>query len=50
MINFDLPYILGRAKNLGMKNYGFFGRVRKSTSKIKTGRYLSKAMGLRDTK
>lgn len=50
MINFDLPYILGRAKALGLKDYGKFGRLRNRNSGVRTGKYLSKAMGMRDTK
>jgi DNA polymerase delta subunit 1 len=50
MINFDLPYILGRAKALGMKKYGHFGRLRGKISQTRAGKYLSKAMGMRETK
>lgn len=50
IINFDLRYIIGRAEALGLKNYGYFGRTVTTLSKIKSGKYLSKAMGMRDTK
>ena len=50
IINFDFKYILGRAEALKMKNYGYFGRSKTSKSRMKQGKYLSKAMGMRDTK
>jgi DNA polymerase delta subunit 1 len=50
IINFDLKYILNRAHALGMKNYGYFGRNIITPSRITNGKYLSKAMGMRDTK
>jgi DNA polymerase delta subunit 1 len=50
IINFDLKYILGRAQVLGLRNYGYFGRTITTLSRITTGKYLSKAMGMRDTK
>ncbi len=50
IINFDLPYILGRAKTLKMEKFGFLGRILRTQSKIKEGKFLSKAMGMRDTK
>ena len=49
-INFDLPYILDRAKALKLKNYGYFGKLKNSISKVRDARYMSKAMGMRDTK
>jgi len=50
IINFDLPYIIRRAATLKMKDYGKFGRIISRISTIKDGKYLSKAMGMRDTK
>ena len=32
-----------------MKNYGYFGRNLSQLSYIKSGRFQSKAMGMRDT-
>jgi DNA polymerase delta subunit 1 len=32
-----------------MKSYGYFGRLKYSKSSIKKERYLSKAMGMRET-
>lgn len=50
IINFDLKYILTRAEVLKIQGYGTFGRKIKAVSKIKNGKYLSKAMGMRQTK
>lgn len=49
MINFDLKYCLERAKNLKMKKYGYFGRNLYQLSWIRSGKFQSKAMGMRDT-
>lgn len=48
-VNFDLPYLLKRGQSLGMKKYGFWGRIKLTQSRIKKSRYLSKAMGMRET-
>lgn len=32
------------------KGYGYFGRVLSSITRLKDGKFLSKAMGMRDTK
>lgn len=50
IINFDLPYIIRRAERLGLKDFGKLGRYPNSLSRIKDSRYLSKAMGMRETK
>jgi DNA polymerase delta subunit 1 len=50
MVNFDLNYILERAKHLEMSNYGMFGRSKGILSKIKNSTFQSKIMGNRDTK
>jgi DNA polymerase delta subunit 1 len=50
MVNFDLWYILERARALKMSNYGFFGRSKGVISRIKNGTFQSKVMGNRDTK
>lgn len=47
MINFDLKYLLERAKKLKLKNYGHFGRNLRQISKIKHGKFNSKVMGMR---
>lgn len=46
MVNFDLNYILERAKHLKMLNYGLFGRSN-ALSKIKKAVFRSKIMGNR---
>lgn len=50
--NFDFPYIFERAKQLKINGgkYGYMGRIKSSITRIKEGKYLSKAMGMRDTK
>ena len=50
IINFDLPYILNRAKHLKMKGFGKLGRYLCNISTINNGKYLSKIMGMRETK
>lgn len=50
MVNFDLWYILERARHLKMKTYGMFGRSKGVLSKIRNGTFQSKVMGNRDTK
>eukprot|EP01022_Parablepharisma_sp_SALTPOND_P033165 TRINITY_DN88253_c2_g1_i1.p1 TRINITY_DN88253_c2_g1~~TRINITY_DN88253_c2_g1_i1.p1 ORF type:complete len:857 (-),score=79.52 TRINITY_DN88253_c2_g1_i1:1460-4030(-) len=48
--NFDIPYILERAKALKMKDYGKLSRLLDSTSKVKSATFSSKALGTRDSK
>ena len=48
--NFDFPYIINRAKVLKIDGYGSFGRIPAMKSSLKSGKFLSKAMGMRDTK
>ena len=51
IINFDWVYIIERAvKKFKLKNFGYLGRILKTITSIKEGQYLSKAMGMRDTK
>lgn len=51
IINFDWVYLLDRGKKkFKMAKYGYFGRLKGVPTKIKDGQYLSKAMGMRDTK
>lgn len=49
MINFDLKYMLERAKALKLKNFGYFGRNLFQISKINKGKFNSKVMGMRET-
>lgn len=48
--NFDFPYLLKRAQHLKVSNFGHFGRLSLTPSRLKDGKFLSKAMGMRDTK
>ncbi len=48
--NFDLGYILDRARVLKIKDYGRFSRVVGSISRVKSTTFSSKALGTRDTK
>eukprot|EP00347_Sterkiella_histriomuscorum_P004321 403360889 len=50
IVNFDFPYIINRAIQLGMKNYPTFGKIIDSQTRIKNGTFSSKALGTRDTK
>ncbi|EGR29193.1 hypothetical protein IMG5_161090 [Ichthyophthirius multifiliis] len=52
IINFDFPYIFDRAKKLNVNKgkFGYMGRIKTTISKIKDGKFQSKAMGLRETK
>lgn len=50
ILNFDFPYIIKRGENLNIKDFGYFGRIIKAQTKIREGKFLSKAMGMRDTK
>ena len=49
MINFDLKYLLDRARALKIQRYGYFGRNLNQISTSKMGRFQSKQMGMRDT-
>ena len=49
MINFDLKYLLERAKALKMDRYGYFSRNLSQISAPKSSRIQSKQMGFRDT-
>ena len=50
MVNFDLNYIIERAKSLKMHNYGIFGRSKGVISRIRNSTFQSKVMGNRETK
>jgi DNA polymerase delta subunit 1 len=47
MVNFDLKYLIERAKMLKIHNYGHFGKNLKQRSEVRTGKLQSKAMGMR---
>ncbi|XP_026684257.1 DNA polymerase delta catalytic subunit-like [Diaphorina citri] len=48
--NFDFPYLINRAKHLGVKNFTFLGRVKDIRSVIKDSFIQSKQMGKRENK
>ena len=48
--NFDLPYLLNRAKHLNVPNFHFMGRVKGIKSQIKETILQSKQMGKRENK
>ena len=48
--NFDLPYMLNRAKHLKVKDFDFLGRIRNMRSVIKETVLQSKQMGRRENK
>jgi DNA polymerase delta subunit 1 len=50
IINFDLPYLLDRARALGVRDFPFLGRIRNSVTTIKNSKFESKAVGIRESK
>ncbi len=48
--NFDLPYLINRARHLCVKNFPFLGRVANTKSEIKETMIQSKQMGRRENK
>lgn len=48
--NFDLPYLLDRAKALGLKNFNYFGRLTNVAQVAKDTTFSSKAYGTRESK
>jgi DNA polymerase delta subunit 1 len=50
IINFDIPYIIGRAEALKIPEFAKLGRVRSIFTKVKDSTFTSKAMGTRETK
>jgi len=48
--NFDLPYLLNRAKRLKVKNFEYLGRIKNKISEIKDSVLQSKQMGRRENK
>ena len=50
IINFDLPYIIGRADTLKMPQYAKFGRIIETLTKVKDTTFTSKTLGTRETK
>lgn len=50
IINFDLPYLLDRAKALKVHQFPYLGRVNNLLTKMKTSTFESKAYGKRENK
>ncbi|AFR94130.2 DNA polymerase delta subunit 1 [Cryptococcus neoformans C23] len=48
--NFDLPYLLDRAKALKIPDFAFLGRLRNVRTEVKETHFSSKAYGQRDSK
>ena len=50
IMNFDLPYLLNRAKTLGVKRFPYLGRVVDALTTMKDSTFESKAYGKRVNK
>ena len=50
IINFDLPYLLDRAKHLRVTKFPFLGRIDKELTTMKDSTFESKAYGKRVNK
>ena len=50
IVNFDLPYLINRAKSLKVQQFPYLGRTLHSVSSIKTSTFESKAYGKRENK
>lgn len=50
IINFDLPYLLDRARALKLNRFPYLGRIKNSVSTIKNAKFESKAHGIRENK
>ncbi|CAK7902839.1 DNA polymerase delta catalytic subunit [[Candida] anglica] len=48
--NFDIPYLLDRAKALGLKNFPYFGRLPTIRQEAKDSLFSSRAYGTRENK
>ncbi|KAH3671239.1 hypothetical protein WICMUC_004756 [Wickerhamomyces mucosus] len=48
--NFDLPYLLDRAKALGLSDFPYFGRLKAVKQEAKDSVFSSKAYGTRESK
>lgn len=50
IINFDLPYLLNRAKTLKVNDFPYLGRMMNTRTNIRTSTFESKAYGKRENK
>ncbi|EGD74190.1 polymerase [Salpingoeca rosetta] len=48
--NFDLPFLMNRAKHLGARKFPYLGRLRNVQSKLSETKFSSKAYGTRESK
>ncbi|KAI8336982.1 DNA polymerase family B-domain-containing protein [Chlamydoabsidia padenii] len=48
--NFDFPYLLDRAKHLGLAKFPFLGRIKGTKTEAKNTKFSSKAFGTRENK
>ncbi|KAI8366805.1 DNA polymerase family B-domain-containing protein [Radiomyces spectabilis] len=48
--NFDFPYLLDRAKHLGVAKFPYFGRIKGLKTEVKDTKFSSKAYGTRESK
>lgn len=50
IVNFDLPYLLDRAKALKVNDFAYFGRLKKVEQVAKNTTFSSKAFGMSESK
>lgn len=50
IVNFDIPYLLDRAKALKLPDFPFLGRVIGSLTTMKNSKFESKGLGIRESK
>ncbi|KAK9468645.1 DNA polymerase family B-domain-containing protein [Lipomyces arxii] len=50
IVNFDLPYLLDRAKALKLADFPYFGRITSMKNEMKDATFSSKAYGTRESK
>lgn len=50
IMNFDIPYLIDRARTLKCKNFPFLGRLRGKLTKLTDTKFTSKAFGTRENK
>jgi len=49
-LNFDLPYLINRARTLGVKTFPLLGRIRGSQSLVRDKTFSSRQVGTRESK
>ncbi|KAI9201944.1 DNA polymerase family B-domain-containing protein [Polychytrium aggregatum] len=48
--NFDIPYLIDRAKTLGVADFPYMGRIKETKTVVRDSHFQSKALGARDNK